>query len=126
MDSTDPNPVLTSINDGDSEDGDIIQDAKFFQEAATQYQLAYQSLDEKYTHQSVLVKEASEALKASESHVTELLEEAMALKQTCETDIQQAIGQAVSQYEQHLSMEHSHAQEHQSAIARLQGQVQAL
>ena len=45
------------------ETGDIVQDAKFFQEAVTEYQLAYQSLDEKYFQQAVLVKEASEALK---------------------------------------------------------------
>ena len=44
-------------------------------------QQAYQSLDEKYTHQSVLVKEASEALKASESRVTELQGELKALLQ---------------------------------------------
>ena len=103
MDSTDPNPVPASVDDGDSEDGDIIQDAKFFQEVVTEYQLAYQSLDEKYSHQAALVKEASEALKASESHVEELQEEVMALKQTCETDTQQAVRQAVSQYKQRLS-----------------------
>ena len=50
----------------------------------------------------------------------------MALKQTHETDIQQAVGQAVSQYEQRLSTEQSHTQAHQSAIAELQGQMQAL
>ena len=74
-------------NDSGSEAGDIIQDAKFFQDAATEYQLTYQSLDEKYTHQAVLVKEASEALKASQSHVTMLQEELMALRHNCETDI---------------------------------------
>ena len=105
-DNTDPDhPVLASIDDSGSEAGDIIQDAKFFQEAVTEYQLTYQSLDEKYTHQAVLVKEASEALKASESHVAKLQEEVMALKQTHETDIQQAVGQELSQYEQRLSME---------------------
>ena len=93
---------------------------------ATEYQLAYQSLDEKCTHQAVLVKEASEALKASESHVVELQEEVNALKQTHESDIQQAIRQVVSQYEQHLSSEQSHTQQHQSAIAELQRQVQAI
>ena len=46
-----------------------------------------------------LVKEASEALKASESHVTELQEEVDALKQSRESDIQQAVRQVVSQYE---------------------------
>ena len=126
MGSTDPNPVLTTINETGSKTGDIVQDAKFFQEAATEYKLAYQSLDEKYSQQAVLVKEASEALKASESHVAELQEEVMALKKTRDTDIQQAVRQAVSQYEQHLSTEQSHAQEHHSAIAELQGQLQAL
>ena len=55
--STNPNPVLTTIDETGSETGDIIQDAKFFQEAATEYQLAYQSLDEKYSQQAVLVKD---------------------------------------------------------------------
>ena len=99
--SIDPGPVLTTINETGSNTGDIVEDAKFFQEVATEYQLAYQSLDEKYAHQAVLVQEASEALKASESHVAELQQEVNALKQTCDTDIQQAVGQAVSQYEQH-------------------------
>ena len=130
---TDLEPVQASahhaqqeVNDSGSEEGDIIHSAKFFQEAVTEYQLTYQSLDEKYTHQAVLVKEASEALKASESYVAKLQEEVMALKRTRETDIQQAVGQAVSQYEQRLSTEQSCTQEHQSAIAELQGQVQAL
>ena len=39
-----------------------------------EYQLAYQSFDEKYSQQAILVKEASKALKASESRVTELQE----------------------------------------------------
>ena len=125
-DNTNLNPVPTSVDDSGSEEGDIICDATFFQEVATEYQLAYQSLDEKYTHQAVLVKEASEALKASENHVTELQEELMALKQNHDNDIQQAVGQAVTQYEQKLSMEQSHSHEHQSAIVQLQGQVQAI
>ena len=128
MGSVDSNPVLTTIDETgpETETHDIVQNAKFFQEAATEYQLAYQSLDEKYTHQAVLVKEASKALKASESRVAELREEVNALKQTRESDIQQAVGQVVSQYEQRLSSEQSHTQQHQSAIAELQGQVQAL
>ena len=126
MGSTDPDPILTTIDETGSETRDIVQDANFFQETVTEYQLAYQSLDEKYTHQAALVQEASEALKASESHVAELQQEVNALKQTRDTDIQQAVGQVVSQYEQRLSTEQSHAQEQQSAIAELQGQMQVL
>ena len=64
MDNTNSDPVLMSVqqevNDSESEAGDIVRDAQFFQDAATEYQLAYQSLDEKYTQQAVLVKQASE------------------------------------------------------------------
>ena len=109
-----------------SEAGDIIQDAQFFQDTATKYQMAYQSLDEKYPHQAVLVKEASEALKASESHVSMLQEELMAMKHSCKADIRRAVGQAMSQYEHQLTTAQSCTRKHQSAIAQLQGQVQAL
>ena len=92
--SIESNPVLTTIDEigPETESCDIVQDAKFFQEVATEYQLAYQSLDRKYSHQAVLVKEASKALKDSESHVVELWEEVNALKQTRESDIHQAVG----------------------------------
>ena len=70
---------------------DITGDAKLFQEAATEYQLAYQSLDKKYSEQAVLVLEASEALKASQSHVEELQKEMDALKQNRDSDIQLAV-----------------------------------
>ena len=84
------------VEDGGLEQGDIIQDAQFFQDTATEYQLAYQSLDEKYTHQAILVKEASEALKASESCVSVLQEELMTLQCNREADIQKAVGNTVS------------------------------
>ena len=124
MDNTDSDPVQASahhlqweVDDSGSEAGDIVQDAQFFQDAETEYQLAYQSLDEKYTHQAVLGKEASEALKASKSHVSVLQEELMALKRNCEADIQQAVGQAVSQYEHQLQSAQSLTREHQTEIA---------
>ena len=51
-DDTDSDPVQASmrhlpreVNDSGSEAGDIVRDAQFFQDAATEYQLAYQSLD---------------------------------------------------------------------------------
>ena len=107
LDNTGSDPIQASmqqeVKDSGSEAGDIDQDAQFFQDAATEYWLAYQSLDEKYTHQAILVKEASEAPKASESHVTTLQEELMALKHSCEADTHKAVGQAVSQYESQLN-----------------------
>ena len=122
---TDPE-ILTTIDETGSGGGDIADDAKLFQDAATEYQLAYQSLDKKYSEQAVLVHEASEALKASESREKELQKELDALKKNCDSDIQMAVGGAVLQYKQHLSTEQSRAQDQQTTIAKLQGQIQAL
>ena len=131
--NTSSEPILVSAQqsqweaeDRGLEAGDIIQDAQFFRDAATEYQLAYQSLDEKSTQQAVLVKEASEALKASESRVSVLQEELMALKHSHEADIHKAVGQVVFQYKHQLTTAQSRTCEHQSAIAQLQRQVQAL
>ena len=101
--STDPDPILTTIDETGSDAVDIVGDAKLFQEAATEYQLAYQSLDKKYSEQAVLVHEASKALKASQSHVEELQKEMDARKQNRDSDIQLAVGGMVLQYEQCLS-----------------------
>ena len=112
--------------DSGSEHGDIIQDAQFFQDVATEYQLAYQSLEEKYNHQAVLVKEASEVLKASESCVSAMQEELMTLQHNRNADIWKAVGNAVSQYEHQLSTVQSCTHDNQSAIVKLQEQVQVL
>ena len=74
----------------------------------------------------MLVSEASEALKVSESHTKELQKELDALKKNRESDIQMAVGGAVLQYEELLSTEQSRAQDQQATIAELQGQIQAL
>ena len=105
--SVNTNPVLTTIDETGPGVNDITGDAKLFQEAATEYQLAYQSLDKKYSEQAVLVHEASEALKASQSHVEELQKEMEALRQNHESDIQLAVRGAVLQYEQRLTSEQS-------------------
>ena len=74
----------------------------------------------------MLVQEASEALRTSESQTKELCKEVDALKKNRDSDIQMAVGGAVLQFEQHLSEEQSRAQEQQTTIAELQGQIQAL
>ena len=74
----------------------------------------------------MLVHEASEALKASESRTKELQKELDALKKNRESDIQMAVGGAVLQYKQCLSTEQSRVQDQQTTIAELQGLVQAL
>ena len=118
--------ILTTIDETGSGTGDIADDAKLFQDAATEYQLAYQSLDKKYSEQAVLVHEASEALKASEDRTKELQKELDALKKNRESDIELAVGGAVLQYEELLSSEQSRAQDQQATIAELKGQIQAM
>ena len=54
------------MEDSEEELGNIVQDAQLFQDAALEYQIAYQSLEDKYTHQAKLMKEASEAFQASD------------------------------------------------------------
>ena len=121
----DPN-ILTTIDETGCGTGDIADDAKLFQDAATEYQLAYQTLDKKYSEQAVLVHEASEALKASEDQTKELQKELDALKKNRESDIELAVGGAVLQYEELLSSEQSRAQDQQATIAELKGQIQAM
>ena len=48
--STSAQQLQGETEDSGLEQGDIIQDAQFFQDAAMEYQLAYQSLEEKYNH----------------------------------------------------------------------------
>ena len=74
----------------------------------------------------MLVHKASEALKASESQTEELQKELDVFKKNRESNIQMAIGGAVLQYEERLSTEQSRAQDQQTTIAELQGQIQAL
>ena len=112
--------------DSGLEQGDIIQDAKFFQDAAMEYQLAYQSLEEKYNHQVVLVKVASDALKASESCVSVMQEELMALQCIITKLISKRMLETqVSQYEHQLSTVQTYTHD-QLAIVQLQEQVQVL
>ena len=114
-DVTDPDH-LTTIDETGSGTGDIADDAKFFQDAATEYQLAYQELDKKYSEQAVLVQEASEALRTSESQTKELRKELDTLKKNRDSDIQMAVGGVVLQFEQRLSEEQSRAHEQQQLL----------
>ena len=88
--------------------------------------MAYQSLEDKYTHQAILMKEASEALQALESQVSAMQKELTILKHDCEADIPKAVDHAVLQYQHQLSSAQSHALNHQSAITKLQDQVRVL
>ena len=111
------------MEDTGSEHDDIIQDAQFFQDTAIEYQVAYHSLEDKYTHQAVLMKEASEALQASESRASNMQQELLVLQHNREADIQRAVSNMVLQYQQQLSSAQSRTCDHQSVTTQLQDQV---
>ena len=91
------------VEDIGEEHGDIIQDAQLFQDTAMEYQAAYHSLEDRYTHQAILMKEASEALQALERQASTMQQELLALKLNCKADIQRVVSNTFSQYQQQLS-----------------------
>ena len=130
-----------SVKSANTHTADLLEDVKYFHNAALSYQDAYEALQvqqvelqTKFTEQAQLVQEASDALKANEVESAacqqELVSELTALKTQWEADIQQAVGQAVVQYRDQLSsaqtMQQQQDREHQQSIQRLQEQVRAL
>ena len=108
-----PNSV-ESVESVNTHTANLLEDVKYFHNAALSYQDAYEALQlqqvelqTKFTEQAQLVQEASEALKAVEAestaHQQELTTELTTLHGQWEADIQQAIGQAVVQYRDQLS-----------------------
>ena len=119
----------------------LLEDVKYFHNAALSYQDAYEALQEqqvelqtKFSNQAQLVQEASDALRASEvesaARQQELMSELTALRDQREADIQHAVGQTVVQYREQLeserTMQKQWDREHQQSIHRLQEQVRAL
>ena len=135
-----PNSV-ESVESVNTHTANLLEDVKYFHNAALSYQDAYEALQlqqvelqTKFTEQAQLVQEASEALKAAEvesaARQQELATELTTLRNQWEADIQQAVGQAVVQYHDQLSlaqaMQQQRDREHQQLIQRLQEQVHAL
>ena len=111
----------------------LIEDAKFYQDAALEYQDAYKTLrllqeelQHQYPHQVQLVQEVSEALQAAEVQSSIRQQEYVAMKSQWEAEIRQAM----SQYQHQLSSVQSSLQqndkEHQQSIQKLQDHVRAL
>ena len=122
---------------GASNAASLIEDVRYFQNAALGYQDAYEALQlqqeelqTRFTQQAQLVQEASEALRAAEVESSVHKQEIVALQSQQDVDIQRAIDQAVSQYQDQLSSMQSNLQwkdkEHQQSIQRLQDQVRVL
>ena len=130
-----------SVESVNTHTANLLEDVKYFHNAALSYQDAYEALQvqqvelqTKFREQAQLVQEASDALKANEAesadHQQELVSELMTLRNQWEADIQQVVGQAVVQYRDQLSsaqaMQQQRDCEHQQSIHRLQEQVRAL
>ena len=106
--------LVESVESVNTHTANLLEDVKYFHNAALSYQDAYEALQlqqvelqTKFTEQAQLVQEASDALKAAEAESAvrqqELATELMTLRDQRETDIQQAVGQAVVQYRDQLS-----------------------
>ena len=130
-----------SVESVNTHTANLLEDVKYFHNAALSYQDAYEALQAqqvelqtKFTEQAQLVQEASDALRANEAESAarqqELVSELTTLRNQREADIQQAVGQAVVQYRDQLSSAQATQQqrdrEHQQSIHRLQEQVRAL
>ena len=115
----------------------LIKDVRYFQDAALGYQDAYEALQlqqeelqHQFTQQAQLVQEASEALRAAEMESSVHQQEIVSLQNQWDIDIQHALDQAMSQYQDQLSSMQSNLQwkdqEHQQSIQKLQDQMWVL
>ena len=130
-----------SVESANMHTANLLEDVKYFHNAALSYQDAYEALQEqqvelqtKFSEQAQLVQEASDALRANEvesaARQQELMSELTTLRDQREVDIHHAIGQAVVQYREQLesaqTIQQQRDREHQQSIHRLQEQVHAL
>ena len=106
--------IQEADNSSSGAEVDLLMDAKYYQDAALEYQGAYHELKGKFNEQAVLMAEASGALAATETKASTIQQE---LK---------AVGQAVVQYQVQLNAAKSCTQQHQEAIMSLREQVHAL
>ena len=102
-----------SVESVNTHTANLLEDVKYFHNAALSYQDAYEALQmqqvelqTKFSEQAQLVQEASDALRANEvksaARQQELMSELTTLRDQREVDIQQAVVQAVVQYREQL------------------------
>ena len=84
--------------------GDLLEDAKFYQDVAVELQTAYDTLQKRFDQQSHLMEEASGALHAAESQASQRQRELLEVQRDYETNVQQAIGEAVMEYHEQLAV----------------------
>ena len=110
--------------------GDLLKDAKFYQDIAIELQTAYETLESRFTQQAHLMEEASGALHDAESQASKRQQELLRLQKDREADIQLSVGKAVFDYKEQLAAA-KHKQQskdckHQQTVHQLQDQVHTL
>ena len=110
--------------------GDLLEDAKFYQDITIELQTAYDTLQSRFTQQAHLMEEASGALHAAETQASIRQQELLKLQKDHEADIQLAVGKAVFGYREQLAAakqkQQSKDRKHQQTVHQLQDQVRAL
>ena len=110
--------------------GNLLEDAKFYQDVAVELQTAYDNLQKRFNQQSRLMEEASGVLRAAESQASRRQRELFEVQRDYEANVQQAIGEAVMEYREQLAIAKKDRQlkdhEHQQVVHKLQDQVHAL
>ena len=118
---------------GDIPMGGLLEDAKFYQDMAFEYQsanealcLQQEELQSRYTQQAQLIEEASGALRAAETESSQRYQEIVNLQKKWVADIQHAINKVVAQYQLQLSAAKSSLQQKECSIQMPQDQVHLL
>ena len=110
--------------------GDILEDAKFYQDIEVELQTAYKTLESRFTQQARLMEEASGVLHTAESEVSKRQRELLKLQRDHEANVQLAVGKAVFEYQEQLAAakqrQQSKDRKHQQTVHRLQDWVRAL
>ena len=112
----------------------LIENAKFYQDTALNYQNAYEALHAqqvelqgRYSAQASLIEEALAAVKAVEAEAQQRHEQLLDVQHGHQVEIEAAVSRAVEQYKVQLSNAQSSLQtqdhEHQLVIQKLQSKV---
>ena len=105
--------------------GDLLKDAKFYQDIAIELQTAYETLESRFTQQAHLMEEASGALHAAEYQASKRQQELLKLQKDHEADIQLAVGKVVYEYREQLAAakhkEQSRDRKHQQTSSSTAG-----
>ena len=75
--------------------GNLLEDAKFYQDVAVELQTTYDTLQKKFAQQACLMEEAFGALHAAESQASKRQGELLNVQRDHKANVQQAIGKAV-------------------------------